>query len=133
MTEFLQSFHQSVPELSAAVLFFLFFFGTFVSEDAACLAAGAAAANGSIGFAAALTACFLGIFAGDLLLYAAGRAFGDKIFENRIVRRFVSDQTKTKASIWLDKNGASAVFLSRFVTGLRLPTYLAAGALADRS
>ncbi len=129
MPDFLQTFQQSVPELSAAALFFLFFFGTFVSEDAACLAAGATAANGSIGFASALTACFLGIFAGDLLLYAAGRVFGDRIFENRLVQRFVSDETKTKASVWLDKNGATAVFLSRFVTGLRLPTYLAAGAL----
>ncbi len=129
MPEFLQTIQQSAPELSAAALFFLFFFGTFVSEDAACLAAGAAAANGSIGFATALTACFLGIFAGDLLLYAAGRTFGDKVFENRIVQRFVSDETKIKASVWLNKNGASAVFLSRFATGLRLPTYIAAGAL----
>lgn len=118
-----------MPELSAMALFFLFFFGTFVSEDAACLAAGAASASGSIGFAAALTACFLGIFAGDVLLYAVGRVLGDKIFENRLVRRFVSDEAKIKASVWLNKNGAAAVFLSRFVTGLRLPTYLAAGAL----
>jgi membrane protein DedA with SNARE-associated domain len=129
MFEFLQTVQHGVPELPAAALLFLFFFGTFVSEDVACLAAGVASANGSIGFVAALTACFLGIFAGDLLLYAAGRALGDKIFENRVVRRFVSDKAKTKASVWLNKNGASAVFLSRFVTGLRLPTYLAAGAL----
>lgn len=129
MSEFLQILQNGVPHLPAAALFFLFFFGTFVSEDAACLAAGAAVANGQIGFVFALTACFLGIFVGDLLLYAAGRAIGERIFDNRLVRRFVSRETKQKASRWLEKNGATAVFLSRFVTGLRLPTYLAAGAL----
>lgn len=118
-----------VPPVSAAVLFVLIFLGTFASEDAACIAAGTAAANGQIGIAAAMAACFLGIFAGDMMLYGVGRLAGERVFENRLVRRFVSDPTKAKATNWLVKNGASAVFLSRFVTGLRLPTYLAAGAL----
>lgn len=118
-----------VPELPAAALFFVFFVGTFVSEDAACLLAGTAASSGRMSFALALTACFLGIFIGDVLLYATGRKFGERIFDSKIVKRFVSDRTIVVASGWLDKNGAAAVFLSRFVSGLRLPTYLLAGSL----
>lgn len=118
-----------MPELSAAGLFFVFFFGTFVSEDAACLLAGTAAASGRIGFALALTSCFLGIFAGDVLLFGAGRLLGRKALDNRFVRRFVSGRSAAKASAWLENNAGTAVFMSRFVPGLRLPTYIAAGAL----
>jgi membrane protein DedA with SNARE-associated domain len=123
------NFYGSVSEFSVASLFLAFFFGTFVSEDAACLLAGTMAANGRISFALALTACFLGIFAGDVILYATGRAVGERLFENRFVRRFVSEKSRKRAAFWLESHGASAVFFTRFVTGLRLPTYLAAGAL----
>lgn len=129
MLDFFDTIQKSLPELSQAGLFFVFFFGTFVSEDAACLLAGTAAANGRTGFVLAVTACFLGIFAGDVLLYGAGRLLGANAIDNRIVRRFVSKKSASKASAWLENNAATAVFMSRFVTGLRLPTYLAAGAL----
>lgn len=129
MSELVTSLFDGVPQISAAVLFMLLFFGTFVSEDAACIAAGTAVANGQIGFAMAMAVCFLGIFAGDMALYGIGRLAGDRIFDRKLVRRFVSDAARSKATSWLTNNGASAVFLSRFVTGLRLPTYLAAGAL----
>lgn len=129
MIELIQSIQYGVPEVSAAALFFLLFFGTFVSEDAACIAAGAAAANGRIGLGLAITACFAGIFVGDLLLYAAGRAIGPRVYENRVVRRLVSSGAQKRAVKWFDENGMAAVFLSRFITGLRLPTYLAAGAV----
>lgn len=129
MLEYILQFDPVAAEVSAAGLFAFFFFATFVSEDAACILAGTAAANGRIGFAAALAACFLGIFVGDLLLFGAGRVAGARVFENPVVRRFVSPRGLGRASEWLENNAGSAVFFSRFVTGLRLPTYLAAGAL----
>ena len=129
MFDLLQILQNGVPDLPVAVLFFLFFFGTFVSEDAACLLAGTAVASGRMSFALALAACFLGIFVGDVLLYAVGRAFGKRVFDSSLVKRFVSDRTISHASGWLGKNAAAAVFLSRFASGLRLPTYLLAGAL----
>ncbi|HEX8288855.1 MAG TPA: VTT domain-containing protein [Pyrinomonadaceae bacterium] len=119
----------SISELSPAALFFVFFFATFISEDAACLSAGAMAGNGKISFALALSACFTGIFVGDVLLYFSGRIFGNRILKTKIFSRFVSEKAIEKASAWIEKRGAVAVFLSRFITGLRLPTYLAAGFL----
>lgn len=129
MFDFSQILQSGVPELPAVALFFVFFFGTFVSEDAACLLAGTAAASGRMSFALALTACFLGIFVGDVILYAAGRTFGKQVFNSSFAKRLVSDPTIAKASGWLERHGAAAVFLSRFISGLRLPTYLLAGAL----
>lgn len=119
----------NIAEVSVPLLFFGFFFATFVSEDAACLAAGALAGQGKISLSLALTACIAGIFVGDILLYWVGRIFGGRIIESRIFNRIVSKKSVADASAWLDKRGASAVFISRFVSGLRLPTYLAAGFL----
>lgn len=111
-----------------AGLFVFFLVGTFVSEDGACLLAGAAASSGRISLGLAVFACFLGIFIGDVLLYGVGRAIGPRVFERRMVRRFVSAGSINKAASWLGNNAGKAVFVSRFVAGLRLPTYLLAGA-----
>lgn len=119
----------AIVELSPVFIFFAFFFATFISEDAACLAAGALVGRGEISFALVLAACFTGIFAGDVLLYWTGRLAGKKILHAKIVLRYVSETAVSNASAWLDKRGAAAIFISRFVTGLRLPTYLAAGFL----
>lgn len=97
---------------------------TLASEDLACLSAGVLVARGDISFAEGVAACALGIFAGDLGLYGAGRSSGV------LLRRFrVSDAKMAQARRWLESRGRAAVFLSRFTPGLRVPTYLAAGLL----
>lgn len=121
-------FADGLAGFSAAAILALIFFGTFVSEDAACVLAGTLAANGRIALSAAITAAFLGIVVGDVLLYFAGRIFGQVVLESKYVSRFVSRSAIEHSSAWLNERGASAVFISRFITGLRLPTYLAAGA-----
>lgn len=114
---------------SPVIVFFLIVAGTFVSEDATCLAAGVLAGQSRISFALALSACFVGIFVGDLLLYWTGRILGRRILNIGFFSKLVSENSLAKASRWLDDRGAEAIFLSRFVTGSRLPTYLAAGFL----
>jgi membrane protein DedA with SNARE-associated domain len=110
-------------------LFLLLFAATFLSEDAALFSAGALAANGKIAVAAAMTACFAGIFAGDLMLYAAGRIFGLAFLRFALVRRILSEESISRAAVWFEEKGAKAIFLSRFTPGLRLPMYFAAGLL----
>jgi len=97
---------------------------TLGSEDLACAAAGALIARGQIGFSAGLIACLIGIAAGDLLLYLAGRFLG-----RPIVRRLTTRHQIDQASAWISARGAKVVLISRFTPGLRLPTYVAAGVL----
>jgi membrane protein DedA with SNARE-associated domain len=132
----LESFFQNVlitaetaGDQSPALLFLLLVFGTFASEDLACVTAGSLAASGRVGFSTAACACFLGILIGDIMLYGAGRLAGERLIRTKLFRRFVSAEALAKAKDWLERRGASAVFVSRFVSGLRLPTYFAAGAL----
>lgn len=112
-----------------AMIFVLLVFGTFVSEDLACIAGGVLAARGDVSLALAVTACLTGIFVGDLLLFGTGRIFGRRVLKWSIFSRIASENAIDKASHWLDNRAFEAIFLSRFVPGLRLPTYLAAGFL----
>jgi membrane protein DedA with SNARE-associated domain len=107
--------------------FLLIAIATFASEDLTCIATGALIASGKIAFVPGVLACLTGIYAGDLLLYFAGRLIG-----RRVLRRFVSPEKLDRASQWLVERGATMVVLSRFTPGLRLPTYLAAGLLKTR-
>ena len=117
-------------EWGGAGILLTLFFGTFLSEDLACLSAGSLAAAGQVDLAAAIVGCFLGIFVGDMLLYAAGRVFGTRALDSRIVSRFITRERIDRGAVRLRDRGASAIFVSRFVSGLRLPTYLAAGAVS---
>ena len=129
MLDNIYAIQSGLAELTPAGLFFALVVGTFISEDAACLAAGTLVSAGHVTFGFSVAACFVGIFIGDMGLYIIGRLLGKNLFESRFSRRLVSDDRRERATEWLNANGYLAVFTSRFVSGLRLPTYLAAGAL----
>lgn len=128
MLESIQAVFAGDPaSVSPIVIIASLFVLTFVSEDAACLGAGVLAGQGRIGLAAAVLACFAGIVVGDVALYWIGRFFGTGLMKNGYATRFVTEAAIGRAGKWLERKGAAAVFISRFITGLRLPTYLAAG------
>ncbi len=102
---------------------------TLVSEDLACLAAGLLVSQGKLHLLPATVACILGIYIGDLLLFAAGRSLGRSALRFAWIRRFVTEQQVECASQWIGARGLRVVLLSRFTPGLRLPTYFAAGVL----
>jgi pimeloyl-ACP methyl ester carboxylesterase/membrane protein DedA with SNARE-associated domain len=102
---------------------------TFVSEDLACIGAGLLVAHGQIDLWPALVASFLGIFLGDLGLFLLGRWIGMSVLHRAPLRWFVHEGHVEIAEHWFDKRGTAMIFFSRFVPGMRLPTFLAAGVL----
>ena len=102
---------------------------TLVSEDLACIAAGLLVAAGKLTFGPAVGACFIGIFAGDLLLVAAGRGLGRGVLERWPLRGRVGPEALARAERWFLQRGAWVIVASRFMPGTRLPTYVAAGVL----
>ena len=110
------------PLTPAAVLFA----ATFVSEDLACISAGLLIQRGEVGLSAGILACTLGIFAGDVGLWAVGRVFGSVALRWRWLRqRSALDNLKR----WLDRHAAGAIVGSRFLPGTRLPLYVLSGVL----
>ncbi|MBS1795796.1 MAG: VTT domain-containing protein [Acidobacteria bacterium] len=118
-----------VERFSGLAVFFILAAATLVSEDLTCIAAGVLAAQGKIGLSLAISSCAFGIFVGDILLFLAGRFFGRRALNNRFFNYFVSESAFERSSRWLERQGMKAVFISRFVFGLRLPLYFAAGVL----
>lgn len=104
------------------------FLGTFVSEDAASVAAGYSIVSGQMNLATGLCACFIGIFLGDLGLWILGHRMAAVLRRGGIVGPMASEKYERAAS-WLHRFGSWTIVLARFVPGLRVPVYVAAGYL----
>lgn len=118
-------FEMWVPPLQGATLALL----TFVQEDIPAVTAALLAAAGKLGWGTAYLACFLGIWAGDALLYLIARIAGRPILEARPFRGLIPKATLERSERWFREKGAWVLLSSRCLPGTRLPTYLAAGFL----
>jgi len=103
------------------------FFATFILEDAAAVGAGLLLAAGSISWPVAFASCFLGIWVGDIGLYALARYAGRGWFERSSWRKF--SEKVERSERWFGERGTAILIASRVVPGTRLPTFLAAGFL----
>ncbi len=102
-------------------------FATLVSEDLTCISGGVLAAKGWIPFMGASVACSVGIWLGDMGLYGLGVLAGRSRRHWNWVNRIVSPERVAKGRHLFDIYGVRWVFLSRFLPGMRLPSYVAAG------
>jgi membrane protein DedA with SNARE-associated domain len=103
---------------------------TLLSEDATAIGAGFAVSEGRLPMVVAIAACGLGIYLGDLGLWAAGRLAGPRAFAWRRLAGF--REQACRAAGWVDRHPALAIIGSRFLPGTRLPLYVAAGAEGRR-
>jgi membrane protein DedA with SNARE-associated domain len=120
-------FH-SFTQVEAALALSVFF-ATFVYEDGATLLAATLTAAGRIDMRLGLASAILGIWVGDMALYAVGASCGRRVTALPWLTRVLSSERMAKAEGWFSEKGSSALVLSRFVPGSRLPLYLAAGTL----
>jgi membrane protein DedA with SNARE-associated domain len=111
--------HSLLLQAAAIVL------ATFILEDAATVLAAIEAAQGRISIDLALGSLFLGIVLGDLGLYGLGRLSGHI---PRVARWLPPHRTEAM-NAWLSGRVFKVVFVSRFLPGLRLPTYTTCGFL----
>lgn len=100
-------------------------FSTFILEDPTTVGCGFLVADGKMAFNVAYIGLSAGIAIGDFGLYALGRYMGPWVRTSR----FVPASSLARAERWFSRNLVWAVVLSRFVPGMRLPTYTAAGLL----
>lgn len=98
-------------------------FGTFILEDAATVIAAMQAGDHRLSVTLALLSLFVGIVLGDLGLYGAGW-LSRRI---RWVSRLLPPHRQEVLHGWLAGRVFKVVFVSRFLPGLRLPTYTTCG------
>lgn len=99
--------------------------GTFILEDATTMIVGVLAADGLVGIPLGLISLYAGIVLGDFWLFGMGYLAANHKWAEWLVGHRHYEPTR----VWLEERFESAVFTSRFVPGMRLPTYTAAGFL----
>ncbi|MBN8873093.1 MAG: VTT domain-containing protein [Rhodospirillales bacterium] len=107
------------PFLQAAAIVL----GTFILEDAATVGAAMQAQAGGIPIPLALGSLYVGIVLGDLGLYGLGRAAAHVPW----IARRLPPQRHEAVRAWLEGRVFRVVLVSRFLPGLRLPTYTTCG------
>ncbi len=99
--------------------------GTFILEDAATAGAALAVQSGGVAMPVALGALYIGIVLGDIGLYGLGRLAAQVPWAARLIPA----QRQDRGRAWLERHVFKVVFISRFLPGVRLPTYTACGFL----
>jgi len=101
--------------------------GTFILEDTTAIAAGLLAHNGTISMPVAILGTGVGIYIGDLALYVMGAAAARGAKGTGWIRKRLPEARLAQLKGWLDRGSWKAVFLTRVISGTRLPVYLGAG------
>jgi membrane protein DedA with SNARE-associated domain len=98
-----------------------------IPEEMPIVAAGILSHEGLARWWLALPVCVLGVLAGDVVLYWAGRRWGERLLRWRVVRYVL---TRARAD-WLKaayrEHAMKTVAMARHVTGLRAAAFLTAG------
>jgi membrane protein DedA with SNARE-associated domain len=105
--------HSALFQISTIII------GTFILEDAATVIAAMEAGDGSLPMWLALGSLYVGIVLGDLGLYGLGRLSARIPW---VARRLPPHRQET-VKAWISGNIFKVVLVSRFLPGLRLPTY----------
>ena len=107
--------------------FFSLLGGTLISEDLACIAAGLLVQRGDLRPASGVLACAVGIFVGDVGLWAIGRLCGRAALMWPRIARHLEGERFMELRSWLEGHAGKAIVASRFLPGTRLPLYVIAG------
>jgi membrane protein DedA with SNARE-associated domain len=96
---------------------------TFILEDAATVAAAMQAQDGAVPIWVALASLYVGIVLGDLGLYGLGRLSAAVPW----VARQLPPHRQEAIGAWISGRIFKVVLVSRFLPGMRLPTYTTCG------
>ena len=117
-------------QLVYVLLFFLLILcglGFPMPEELVLLAGGALVASDTLHPVHTFVATFLGVIIGDGLLFSLGRGLASRMTSSAYAARWLSPQRLLKSEAFFIRHGSMAVFLVRFIPGLRAPVFLLAG------
>jgi len=117
----------SSPYIGVFVVLVLASLGLPVPEEIPIVTSGILAHRGVVRWWLALAVCLLGVLAGDVILYAAGRRWGEGVLDRPSLRRLLTPERRDRLAEAYRRHGAVIVFTSRHVMGLRGAAFLTAG------
>ncbi len=102
--------------------------GLPLPEDVALVTGGYLSFIGAANLWLMLFFALFGILGGDLLVYAAGRRYGQELAQVRWLHRYLTDEKRHRVEGYFAHYGQGLVMAARFLPGLRVVTYFSAGA-----
>ncbi|MGZ3457177.1 MAG: DedA family protein [Archangium sp.] len=102
--------------------------GAPLSEELVVITGGLVVARSGASIPLMVLAAYLGILAGDSMLYRIGRSLGPRVFSHPKLSKMLTPSRIELLQKLFARRGAVAVFLGRFLPGLRAPAFLLAGA-----
>lgn len=102
--------------------------GAPLSEELVIITGGLVVVRTGASLPVMVLAAYLGIVAGDSALYRLGRSLGPRVFSHPGLSTMLTPARVGFLQKLFARRGAVAVFLARFLPGLRAPAFLLAGA-----
>jgi membrane protein DedA with SNARE-associated domain len=115
--------------LGIALLLVLGGLGLPVPEEAPIILAAVLSKNARMWWPPALAACFVGVLAGDFLVYFLGFFYGEKVMSLPLTRKFLTPAREEQIKGYFHRHGIKILILGRFAVGFRTAAYLTAGIL----
>jgi membrane protein DedA with SNARE-associated domain len=101
--------------------------GVPIPEEVAIVSAGLLSHQGVMRWWLALPTCIAGVLSGDLVLYWAGRHWGERVLEQPLIGRLLNRARLEQIEASYRRRGALIVFVARHVMGLRAAAFVGAG------
>lgn len=101
--------------------------GLPLPETVFVVAAGVVSQQHGLGLALPVVACTLAVLLGDLTLFLLARRFGTSAFKRWPLRLLVPERAYPRIDALLSRHGPMAVFVARFLAGVRGATFALAG------
>ena len=96
-------------------------------EEIPIVTAGLLSHQGVMRWWLALLTCMVGVFAGDLVLFWAGRHWGERVLSQPLIGRLLTRARLDQIEASYRRRGVVIVFLVRNVMGLRAAAFVGAG------
>ena len=101
--------------------------GVPIPEEVPVVAAGVLSHEGLARWWLALPVCVIGVLSGDMVLYWAGRRWGERLLGWRVVRLVLTPPRAERLETGYREHAMKTVAMARHVTGLRAAAFLTAG------
>lgn len=136
MESLLNSILGGATGLGAYVLVFMVLLacglGVPLPEDIALITGGYLVHQGGADLAWMMVVSFVGILAGDSMIFLLGRHFGDTLVRRWPFKRIVTPEKRTRVEGLFARYGERIVMAARFMPGVRAVTYFCAGTAGMR-
>ena len=103
--------------------------GVPIPEEVPIVAAGVLAHQLVIHWWLAMPVCLAGVLLGDIILYAAGRRWGEHILSSRFWRHLLTPERAAMLQERYHQHGVKIIFVCRHLMGIRAGAFIMAGAI----